>query len=118
MLTSEMRCLKIEDKWITLILNGSKTWEIRRRPTKIKEKIALGNMKTKSVVGYAKIVDSIQMKVKDLKKNNDKHQSNDFIEKYANGKETLFAWVLEEIEIEPNPQPYSYSTGSWCRALK
>jgi predicted transcriptional regulator len=114
---SKMRCLKIDDKWVNLILNGRKTWEIRRTNTTIREQIALGNKEKKRVVGYAKIVDSMERTVEDLKKHNDKHQANDFIDMYANGKETLFAWVLEEIEVEPNPRPYSYSTGSWCKAL-
>ena len=114
---SGMRCLKIDEKWINLILNGSKTWEIRRNNTKIREQIALGNKDIKRVVGYAKIVDSFERAVEDLKKQNDKHQANDFLDKYANGRESLFAWVLEDIEVEPNPRPYSYSTGSWCKVL-
>lgn len=51
----------------------------------------------------------------ELKKHNDKHQANAFIDKYAKGKKTLFAWVLEDIEAEANPKPYSFSTGSWCK---
>ena len=96
-------------------MNGSKTWEIRRTNTTIREKIALGNKEIKRVVGYAKIVDSIERSVDDLKKHNDKHQANDFIDAYANGREILFAWVLEDVALEPNPKPYSYSTGSWCK---
>ena len=103
---SEMHCLKIADKWVNLILNGTKTWEIRRRNTKIRERIALGNKEIKRVVGYAKIIDSIEMTLEDLKKHNDKHQANDFLDKYANGRSTLFAWVLEDIEIESNPKRY------------
>lgn len=112
---SGMRCLKIDDKWVNLILNGSKTWELRRRNTKVRERIALGNTKIKRVVGYARIVDSIKMTVIDLKKHNDKHQANDYIDKYANGKKMLFAWVLEDVEVEPKHKRYSHSTGSWCR---
>jgi len=111
----EMRCLKIDEKWVNLILNGCKTWEIRRRNTLIREQIALGNKKIKRVVGYAKIVDSIEMSVEDLKKFNNKHQANDFLDKYSNGKRTLFAWVLEDIESEAQPKVYSRSTGSWCK---
>jgi hypothetical protein len=100
---SGMRCLKIDEKWVNLILNGSKTWEIRRKNTNIREQIALGNTKTMRVVGYAKIVDSVEKTVADLKKYNDKHQANDFLEKYADGRETLFAWVLEDIKVvKPN----------------
>jgi hypothetical protein len=114
---SGMHCLKIDEKWVNLILNGSKTWEIRRKNTNIREQIALGNKEIKRVVGYAKIVDSIEKTLEDLKKHNDKHQANDFLDKYANGRETLFAWVLEDIKVESNPTPYSYATGSWCKVL-
>jgi hypothetical protein len=110
-----MRCLKIDDKWVNLILSGNKTWEIRRRNTRIRERIALGNTKIKRCVGCARIVDSVEMTVEELKKHKDKHQANDFLDKYAKGRETLFAWVLEDVEVEPKPKPYPYSTGSWCQ---
>lgn len=110
-----MRCLKIDDKWVNLILSGTMTWEIRRRNTLIRERIALGNTKTKRYVGYAIIVDSKEMNIEELKEHNDKHQANDFLEKYAKGRKTLFAWFLEDIEAEAKPKPYSHSTGSWCK---
>ena len=109
-----MLCLKIDDKWVNLILNGNKSWEIRRRNTKIRERIALGNTKIKCCVGYARIVDSIEMTVEELKKYNDKHQANGFLDNYARGRKILFAWVLEEVEVEAKPESYSHSTGSWC----
>ena len=111
----EMRCLKMHDKWVNLILNNEKTWEIRRRNTKIRERIALGNTKTKRVVGYATIIDSVKITIAELKKHNDKHQANDFLDRYAKGRKTLFAWVLEDIQVELRPKSYSYSTGSWCK---
>jgi hypothetical protein len=86
---SNIRCLKIQEKWVNLILQGTKIWEVRRTNTRVRERIALGNMKTKRVVGYAKIVDTIEMTVEDLKKCNDKHHANDFVDKYANGRETF-----------------------------
>jgi hypothetical protein len=112
-----MRCLKIVDKWVTLILSGNKTWEIRRKNTKIRERIALGNTKSKCCVGYATIADSVEMTVEELKIHNDEHQANDFLDKYAERRETLFAWVLEEVEVEKKPMRYAHSTGSWCRIL-
>jgi hypothetical protein len=112
---SEIRCLKIDEKWVNLILTGRKSWELRRRNTNIREQIALGNKEIKRVVGYAKIVDSIEKTLEDLKKHNDKHYANDFIDKYANERKTLFAWVLEDIQIETEPKFYTYSTGSWCK---
>ena len=112
---AQSRCLKINDKWITLILKGMKTWEVRRRNTTIRERIALGNIRVKRVVGYATIIDSVEMSIEKLKEHNDKHHANDFLDKYANGRQTLFAWILENIEVEANPYPYPLSTGPWCR---
>jgi hypothetical protein len=114
MRSNRVRCLKIEDKWVNMILSGNKIWEIRRRNTLIRERIALGNTKTKRVVGYARIVDSVEITVEELKKHNDKHQTKDFLVKYAEERKTLFAWFLEDVEVEAKPKPYSYSTGSWC----
>ena len=28
---------------------------------------------------------------------------------------TLFAWILADVEVEPDPVPYSLSYGSWCK---
>ncbi len=109
------KCLKIDDKWVNLILSGKKIWEIRRNNTKIRERVALGNTKTRRHVGYARIVDSIEISVKELKKHNDKHRANEFIDKYAKERKTLYVWVLDDIEVTSDPKPYSYSTGSWCK---
>lgn len=113
---AKMKCLKIKAKWINLILNGKKTWEIRRTNTKIRERIALGNTNTKQVEGYANLVRSFEMTVKELKKHNHKHRANQFLDEYAREKETLFVWVLSDIKRELEPYSYSYSTGSWCKA--
>lgn len=110
-----MKCLKIDDKWLKLIFTGKKTWEIRRTNTNARERIALGNTKTKNYEGYATIRDYIEFSIEELKKFGDKHQTNEFIDKYADKRKTLFAWVLSDVAFEPNPKPYSYSTGSWCK---
>jgi hypothetical protein len=112
-----MKCLKIDDEWLKLILSGKKTWEIRRTNTSFRGRIALGNTKSKKREGYATIIDSIEMPVQELKKHGDKHQANCFLDGYANGRKTLFAWVLKDIKTEPNPKPYSFSTGSWCKTI-
>lgn len=63
-----MKCLKIGEKWIKLILAGKKTWEIRCTTTNLRERIALGNTKTKNYEGYATITDCLELSVEDLKK--------------------------------------------------
>ncbi len=76
---------------------GKKTWEIRRTPTNFRGRIALGNTWTKKFEGYATIIDCKELTVKDLKKFVDKHRANEFIDRYAGERETLFAWVLEDV---------------------
>jgi hypothetical protein len=111
----KMKCLKMEDKWINLILSGKKTWIIRKTNTKTRERIALGNKKTKKVEGYAKIADSFEITLQELRKHEDKHYAFHFLDKYAKGRKSLFVWVLKDVEIEFNPKPYTFSTGSWCK---
>jgi hypothetical protein len=67
----------------------------------------LGNTKTKLCEGYANIADCIEMTVEKLKKQNDRHLANEFIDEYAKGRKSLFAWILEDAKTEANPKPYS-----------
>ena len=41
---------------------------------------ALANTRKKRVVGYARMVDSFEMSVEELKKHNSKHRANDFLD--------------------------------------
>ena len=86
--------------------------EIRRTQKNFRGQVALGNTKSKKFEGYATIIDCREYSVRDLKKFGNKHQANEFIAKYADKRETLFAWVLSDVSVEANPKPYSYSTGS------
>jgi hypothetical protein len=85
-----MKCLKVDYKWLRLILEGKKTWEIRRTNTNYRGRIALGNTKTKNYERYAILIDCKEYTTK------------------------TFAWVLSDVMVESNPKPYSYTTGSWC----
>lgn len=75
-------------------------------------------MRTGCAEGYCTIVNSKKMTAADLKKYNNKHQANDFLATYGSGRESLFVWMLEDVEIELNPKPYSYSASSWCKLVK
>ena len=113
-----MKCLKIHDRWLRLILSKQKDVELRRTPCRIRERVALGNTKTGLVEGYATIVDSREFSIKQLKRLNHRHHANTFIDAYAVGKDSLYVWFFNDVETEPNPYPYSFSTGSWCFATK
>ncbi len=109
-----MKCLIVKEPFASLIVNGEKTWELRRRNTNIREKIAIG---TKGkVIGYAYLADCWQIPIETLRRYNHLHYANDFLDSYAKGKSFLYAWELHSATKEPSPYPYSFSTGSWCKA--
>lgn len=111
-----MSCLKISDKWLQLILNGPKILELRRTNTTHRGALALGNTKTKNVEGYACLEACVEFPIEELKKLSNLHCASDFIDAYAKGRKTLFAYELKNIRREPKPFKYSFSTGSWCFA--
>jgi hypothetical protein len=54
-----MKGLIIRDPWITKILRGTKTWEMRGKPTGYRGAVALIRQGTGLVVGIAEITDSL-----------------------------------------------------------
>ena len=54
-----MHALIIREPWIGYILAGTKTWEMRTRPTKLRGRIGLIRKGTGLVVGVAEIVDCL-----------------------------------------------------------
>jgi hypothetical protein len=52
------RALVIAAPYIDYILSGAKTWEMRTRPTRVRETIGLIRKGSGQIVGVAEIVDS------------------------------------------------------------
>ena len=109
-----MRVLKVKEPFASMIVKGEKVWELRRRHTFIRERIGIGvNGK---VIGYVDLYDSWFAIMRILKQYDKFHHADQFIDSYAKGKKGLFVWQLTNPEVEPLPYPYSFSTGSWCKA--
>jgi hypothetical protein len=53
-----MKALVIDEPWITAILSGDKTWEMRKKNCNIRGQIALIRKGSSHVVGTANVVDS------------------------------------------------------------
>ena len=53
-----MKALVIDEPWITAILKGDKTWEMRKKNCNIRGQIALIRKGSSHVVGTANVVDS------------------------------------------------------------
>jgi predicted transcriptional regulator len=114
----ETKCLKVKHNFAEMIVNGEKIWEIRLRRTKIRGRIAIGDTNTKKVIGYVTIFNCIKFSnVQGLEVFEKHHKASKFINDYVKGKTEVFAYCLENPEREPNPYAYTYSTGSWCKAI-
>ncbi len=52
------------------------------------------------------------MSVAKMKKNNDKHFANDFIDNHWKNRKWLYAFVLSEVERNPKKEHYPSSHGN------
>ncbi len=106
----------IHDKYIKLILDGKKVWEVRTQQLfKIGERIALGNSKTKLIEGYATVSDIKKKSVAEMKQYNDKHLASDFIDDYVSKRKKpvkhLYALVLIDVINNCERKAYPRSNG-------
>src|SRR5262245_48413541 len=53
------RGLVIEQRWVSLILDGRKTWEMRTRPTRVRGWIGLIEKGSGTIIGAAYLKDSL-----------------------------------------------------------
>lgn len=108
-----MKGLIIKKKWLDLILEGAKTWEIRGASTRVRGKIALIESGTGLIVGEAQLTDVVgPLSKKDLLSSIDRHcvprQSIVKGIRYKNPH----AWVLEGAKRFKEPKPYSHPQGA------
>jgi hypothetical protein len=104
-----MRGLNIPSPWIEHILEGRKTWEIRGKSTSVRERIALIKDGSKRVFGTAALVDCLgPFTLKELAEHQDKHQLPPEIlaETVKKLDGTAFVWVLSDVRVLVQPQPY------------
>ncbi len=92
------RGLIVREPYASWIVDGKKTWEIRKHPTRVRGKI--GIVTRGHLIGEAEIVGvEGPFSAEALKAHEDKHRAGAFLEAYAQGK-PLWAWVLK------NPRRY------------
>ena len=114
------RGLIIKTPWIDYILNGSKSWELRTKNSKIRGRIFLIRSGG-DIEGEIHISESIgPLEPQELLSNLDKLQvsaerineiSNDRKEGYKDGKDR-YAWVLDSPMKYSNPVPYEKKPGA------
>jgi hypothetical protein len=113
--------LVIADPYISQILRGDKTWEMRSQRTSKRETIGLIKKGSGQVFGKGKVVDCIgPLSFSELLSASDKHGiSKEQVEAGLLDKWN-FAWVLEDIEVFEQPIDYSHPSGAviWVDLIK
>ena len=108
-----MKALIIRSPWIDLILSGSKTWEMRTKPTSIRGRIALIKAKSGLIYGTAELVDSLPaLSLERLRQSFDFHGIPDEQLDSAIQNRWTTPWVLRNVVRLDTPKPYVHPSGA------
>ena len=111
--------LVIKRRWLNLILDRKKTWEIRGTPCNVRGLIKLAESGSSQLMGEARVVGCISFKDLDEFKNHPEVWKSGIppeemhMVKYRN----IFAWVLEDAKRYTPSRPYTHPQGAvtWVR---
>lgn len=108
-----MKALVIDEPWISKILRGEKTWEMRSRHATHRGPIALIRKGSGQIFGVAELVDSEgPLDLTELQAARDKHQIP--IQRYESGELIKWdiAWKLANVRPLPRPVSYQHPFGA------
>jgi ASCH domain len=103
--------LIIDEPWISLIVSGDKTWEMRSRNTQVRGCIALIRKGSKTVIGVADLVETLpKLPKSELQSSFAKHRvpENEIDENFK----WSTAWVLQCARALREPVPYRHPAGA------
>lgn len=111
------RALIVQQPWADKILSGEKLWEMRSRPTLVRERIGIIAAGTGLILGEVNLTDSPKaIDLKQANQNLDKHQvaNISLLEKWC------FAWVLNNPKRYETPVKYKHPRGAvtWVKLEK
>lgn len=104
-----MKALIIKKHWIDLILDRSKTWEIRGSNTQMRGQIELIQSGTGLVVGCCQIASCKELTLEEYQNSTGKHRINDTNE--LPYKRT-YAWIIKNAERYKEPRKYKHPKGA------
>ena len=100
----------IKKEWISLILSGKKTMEVKSQYKPLKgQRIALGYGSL--VRGYAKVKEVVSIPYNDIPKYQHLHLATTWLMNHYKGKDVVYGYVLEDVIVENEQVPYSRSYG-------
>lgn len=108
-----MRGLKISDLWLSKILSGEKTMEIRSIKGKVNcQRIALGNSTNHLVEEYAIVQDIFDIPLAKVSEYQDKHLATQWLLKRYSDKGRLNGYLLTDVKREDKQFLYQ-NAGVW-----
>lgn len=97
------RGLIVREPYAGWIVDGVKTWEIRKHPTRVRGPI--GIVSSGRLIGQVDVVGvEGPFGAEELSAYEDRHRAGAFLKAYARGR-PLWAWVLENPRRYPEPLP-------------
>ena len=105
--------LVIREPWIDLILSGRKTWEMRSKSTRLRGPIALVRQGSGTIVGVARIVDSLpELSRQDYARTIDHHAIPAAMHDRVIASGWVHPWVLADVRTLARPVPYRHKNGA------
>jgi hypothetical protein len=104
--------LIIDQPWIGKILKGEKIWEMRSRSTNVRGEIALIAKGTGTIVGFARLVDSLSsLSADEMQVHFSKHRIP--AKRVSEpGFRWFTPWVLADVRCMERPIPYQHPSGA------
>ncbi len=105
--------LVVADPWIGMLLDGSKTWEMRSRNAKVRGWIALIRKGSGQVYGIARLVDvSGPLTTSEMAQSSDQHKIPASTYTVGEFSKHRFAWKMAEARRLTKPIPYTHKSGA------
>ena len=107
------RTLLVKEPWVGLLLDGLKTWELRRTSTSVRGPVGLTPSGSGEIAGCAELVDVRgPFTAEELRSHWSQHMVDDeFLDEYAAGK-PLYAWEFTKARRYDWPLDYEHPQGA------
>lgn len=107
------RGLIVDEPWISKILNGTKTWEMRSKPTKVRGTIALIRKGSGHVFGVVKLVgNGPVLDSSNYSSHLDKHGIGPDRQSGALAGGWVHPWIIKDVRVLSRPVRYTHKSGA------
>jgi hypothetical protein len=106
-----LKGLVIDEPWVSMIMRGEKTWEMRSRNTPVRGRIGLIRKGSGTIVGVADLIGTLsKLSRAELRANVDKHCAPE--SHIGDDFKHNTAWVLERAQHLRQAVPYRHPRGA------